>query len=108
MKKKHVENEIRNSDKDLLRNLELAKDAEQFFIFCKVCVRRQLEWQDLFLDSSLDPSLPELYFDALREAECPSVELKSIFMFAEESCQFGASYNRKRHRMLSYHISSTW
>ena len=24
----------------------------------------------------------------------------------QESCQFGASYNREQHRMISYHISS--
>ena len=43
-------------------------------------------------------------FDVFREAECPPVELTVEIMFAEESCQFGAIYKRKRHRMLSYNI----
>ena len=33
-----------------------------------------MAWQDLFLDSSLDPSSPQLYFGVLREAECPPEE----------------------------------
>ena len=40
------------------------------------------------------------------QGELQKMELKSRFVFAEESCQFGRSYKRKRHRMLSYHVSS--
>ena len=43
-------------------------------------------------------------FDVLREAEYPSVELRVEIAFAEELCQFGAIYKRKRYYMLSYHI----
>ena len=32
--------------------------------------------------------------------------LESRFVFAEESCQFGVIYKRKRHRMFLYYISS--
>ena len=34
------------------------------------------------------------------------MELRVEIVFAEESCQSGAIYKRKRHRILSYHISS--
>ena len=44
------------------------------FSYFEWFVRRQLAWQDLFLGSSLNPSSPWLYFDVLREAECPPVE----------------------------------
>ena len=42
----------------------------------------------------------------LRGVECPPVELRVGIVFAEESCQMGAIYKRKRHRMLSYRIPS--
>ena len=34
------------------------------------------------------------------------MELRVEIVFAEESCQSGVNYKRKRHRTLSYHISS--
>ena len=38
-------------------------------------------------------------FDVIHGAECPPVEPRVEIVFGEESCEFGAIYKRKRHRM---------
>ena len=71
-------------------------------------MRRQLAGQGLDLGLSPDSSSPQLYFDVLRELGCPPVELRVEIVVAEEACQFGAIYKKKRHCMLSYYLPGSY
>ena len=89
-----------------LRSLEITNNAVHFFIFLHGLCEKATGMTKLS-SSACHFILARLSgkFDVLREAECPPVELRAEIVFAEESCQFGAIYKRKRHRMIIYNIS---
>ena len=89
-----------------LRSLEITNNAVHFFIFLHGLCEKATGMTKLS-SSACHFILARLSgkFDVLHEAECPPVELRAEIVFAEESCQFGAIYKRKRHRMILHHIS---
>ena len=89
-----------------LRSLEITNNAVHFFILLHGLCEKATGMTKLS-SSACHFILARLSgkFDVLREAECPPVELRAEIVFAEESCQFGAIYKRKRHRMIIYNIS---
>ena len=90
-----------------LRSLEVTNNAGHFFhIFLHgLCEKVTGMTKDSFSARHFILAHHSGEFDVVHGAECSPVELRVEIVFAEESCQFGAIYKRK-HRMLSYHISS--
>ena len=82
-----------------LSRLEITNNTKHFFLCAKATGTTKVSFSACHFILACHGG----EFDVVHGAECPPLELRVEIVFAEESCQFEAIYNRKRpYAFISY------